>query len=117
MSVSVVLPTGVVSRYSCANWVKYVESSQILCKLYTRDPAQGGTFVAAVPAGSIVSFQHPDDVVHTGKAPAATLSAALEIVHASIERIENWSDRGKLADIKKRLTRFDARTRRFRSTT
>jgi hypothetical protein len=113
MSVTVVYPTGCVARYSCANYINWSSDSKLVCKLYKSDPTAGGEFVAAVPVGCIVSFQHPDQVQCFGTPPPMSINAALEIVAKSCQGLTSWQHGQQLAELKLKLRRFNARKRQW----
>lgn len=119
MSVFVVTETGVVVEYPTAGVISWDSSSAnswaVLYQSKDGNDALHG-FVARVPKGCIPSFGRPTTLQTARNARDEAIANCLEIVEACLETMpSHWKNGERLASIKKKLERFDARSNTWKT--
>lgn len=106
------------ARHSSGQWQVYNDAVAVKVPTprhpYWRLMGKGGRWVADVPEDWVIESQRPCEHGHDAKPPPMTLAAAIEIVAAGIEDAEWLECCHLLPTLKRKLSRFDARTKQFR---
>ena len=109
MAVTVRFPNGQALTYN-AGW--YVSWQGGRARLYDKAPDKGGDLIASLPSDAIIEWQPPCKIEN----PVAglTLHTALETVRDQARQATDWRDLHLLADLKRLLVKFNARTHEWR---
>jgi hypothetical protein len=103
-------PNGVSITYNTANFLRYTPSSW---ELYTRDPANGGTWVASLMPSANAIVEATPACKMENPVENLTGEAALREVSARIRSFRNGGGR-HLAEMKRALADFNARHQQWK---
>lgn len=105
-------PTGVSVRYNQASFISYNNAAW---ELYTKDPAQGGEFVAIIsPQSGCIVESRPASAVEN-PVTGLTGDKALDYVVENIRQFNTFTNRRKLKQLKAELTDYNAVRREWKN--